>query len=51
MLEESMPDTFAGLIKHMDKYASQWSKIVASATPYNEDLPGAWNYKVRQLHF
>lgn len=46
MLEESMPETFQGLVKDMGKNHGQWSVLANSAAPYNEDLPGAWHDKV-----
>ena len=46
MLEETMPRIFSGLARDMSNSHGKWAHISTSATPYNEDLPGAWNLKL-----
>lgn len=37
----------AGLVHDCATHHAKWEKLVHSPTPYNEDLPGQWQRKVR----
>jgi hypothetical protein len=46
ILEERMPEYFAGLVKDVVANLAKWAAVAGSTAPHNEELPSPWNTKV-----
>ncbi len=50
MLEDALPEIFAGLVDNIDADPAAWAEVFTTENPHSEKLPGGWEDKLDPFH-